>query len=48
MATRETGLSFRTLDWDGSAVVAIDQTLLPHEEVFLRIQEVEDLAEAIT
>jgi methylthioribose-1-phosphate isomerase len=47
MVARDTASSFRTLDWDGSAVVAIDQTLLPHEEVFLRIREVEDLAEAI-
>jgi methylthioribose-1-phosphate isomerase len=39
--------SFRTIDWDGIAIVAVDQTRLPHEEVFLRIEDVEALAEAI-
>lgn len=38
----------RTIDWDGSDVVIIDQTLLPHREVILRLHEVDDLAEAIS
>ena len=37
----------RTIDWDGAAVVVIDQTFLPHEERLIRLCEVEDLAEAI-
>jgi methylthioribose-1-phosphate isomerase len=37
----------RTIDWDGDAVVIIDQTLLPHEERLLRLREVGELAEAI-
>lgn len=37
----------RTIDWDGDAVVIIDQTLLPHEERVLRLREVDELAEAI-
>ena len=37
----------RTIDWDGEAVVIIDQTLLPDEERLLRLREVEQLAEAI-
>lgn len=37
----------RTIDWDGDAIVIIDQTLLPHEERILRLREVADLAEAI-
>ena len=37
----------RTVDWDGDDVLAIDQTLLPHEEVVLRLHDVEALAEAI-
>jgi methylthioribose-1-phosphate isomerase len=37
----------RTIDWDGEAVVIIDQTLLPGEEKLLRLREVGELAEAI-
>jgi len=38
---------FRTIDWDGSDVVAIDQTLLPDRTVMLHLHEVEELAHAI-
>ena len=37
----------RTVDWNGDDVLAIDQTLLPHDEVVLRLHDVEALAEAI-
>jgi methylthioribose-1-phosphate isomerase len=37
----------RTIDWDGEAIVAIDQTRLPAEERLLRIEDVATLAEAI-
>ena len=37
----------RTIDWDGDAVVIIDQTRLPHEERVLRLRKVAELAEAI-
>jgi methylthioribose-1-phosphate isomerase len=37
----------RTVDWDGDDVLAIDQTLLPHEEVVLRLHDLDALAEAI-
>jgi methylthioribose-1-phosphate isomerase len=37
----------RSLDWDGSAIVAIDQTLLPHEERLIRLDTIPALAEAI-
>jgi len=37
----------RTIDWDGEAVVIVDQTLLPADEVLLRLREVDELAEAI-
>ena len=37
----------RTIDWDGEAIVAIDQTLLPAEERLLRIRDIATLAEAI-
>ena len=37
----------RTIDWDGEAIVIIDQTLLPREEKLLRLLEVGELAEAI-
>jgi len=37
----------RTVDWDGDDVLAIDQTVLPHREVVLRLHDVEALAEAI-
>ncbi|MGN6243741.1 MAG: S-methyl-5-thioribose-1-phosphate isomerase [Intrasporangium sp.] len=33
----------RTLDWSDGTVVAIDQTRLPHEEVLLRIHDVDEL-----
>jgi methylthioribose-1-phosphate isomerase len=39
--------SARTIDWDDGTIVAIDQTLLPGEEVYLRIRDVDTLAEAI-
>ena len=38
---------FRTIDWDGSDVVAIDQTLLPDRTVMLHLHEVDELAHAI-
>jgi methylthioribose-1-phosphate isomerase len=37
----------RTIDWDGEAIVIIDQTLLPGEEKLLRLRGVGELAEAI-
>jgi methylthioribose-1-phosphate isomerase len=37
----------RTIDWDGSAIQIIDQTLLPHDLVVLELREVVELAEAI-
>jgi methylthioribose-1-phosphate isomerase len=37
----------RTIDWDGEAIVAIDQTRLPAEERLLHISDVATLAEAI-
>lgn len=37
----------RTIDWDGEAIVAIDQTVLPTEERLQRIRDVPTLAEAI-
>jgi methylthioribose-1-phosphate isomerase len=37
----------RTIDWDGQAIVIIDQTLLPGEERLLRLRDVPTLAEAI-
>jgi S-methyl-5-thioribose-1-phosphate isomerase len=37
----------RTIDWVDDAIVAIDQTLLPGDEVYLQIRDVETLAEAI-
>ena len=37
----------RTIDWDGADILALDQTLLPHEEKVLRLHEVDALAEAI-
>jgi methylthioribose-1-phosphate isomerase len=37
----------RTIDWDGEAIVIIDQMLLPGEEKLLRLREVGELAEAI-
>ena len=37
----------RTIDWDGDAIVIIDQTLLPGKERLLTLREVGELAEAI-
>ena len=37
----------RTIDWDGDAVVIIDQVALPHEVRTLRIEKVDDLVDAI-
>ena len=37
----------RTLDWRDGAVVAIDQCALPHEEIVLRISDVDGLIAAI-
>ena len=37
----------RTIDWDGDAIVAIDQTRLPGEEHLLRLADLPSLAEAI-
>jgi methylthioribose-1-phosphate isomerase len=37
----------RTIDWDGEAVVIVDQTALPDELRHLRITEVDDLVAAV-
>ena len=37
----------RTIDWRDDGIVIIDQTLLPAEEVLVRLREVGDLVEAI-
>ncbi|WP_432981029.1 S-methyl-5-thioribose-1-phosphate isomerase [Dactylosporangium sp. CA-233914] len=37
----------RTIDWVDGAVVIVDQTRLPGEEVYLRLTSVEELVEAI-
>jgi S-methyl-5-thioribose-1-phosphate isomerase len=37
----------RTIDWDGDAVVIIDQVALPHELRTLRLTEVDELIDAI-
>jgi methylthioribose-1-phosphate isomerase len=37
----------RAIDWDGGAVTLIDQTLLPAEQLLLRIDRVDDLIDAI-
>jgi methylthioribose-1-phosphate isomerase len=37
----------QTLHWDGTAILAIDQCLLPHEERTLRLETVPDLIAAI-
>ena len=39
--------AFPTIAWDGDAIVIVDQTRLPAEEVVLRVHTVEELAEAI-
>jgi S-methyl-5-thioribose-1-phosphate isomerase len=37
----------RTIDWDGTAIIAVDQTALPAELRMLRITGVDDLVDAI-
>ncbi len=37
----------RTIKWRNGAVVTVDQTVLPHEVALLRIETVEEMAEAI-
>jgi methylthioribose-1-phosphate isomerase len=37
----------RTIDWDGDAIVTIDQCALPHQDITLRIQDVDALINAI-
>jgi methylthioribose-1-phosphate isomerase len=37
----------RTIDWDGDAIVAIDQCALPHEYRLLRLRDVDSLIDAI-
>jgi methylthioribose-1-phosphate isomerase len=37
----------RTIDWVDDAIVLIDQTRLPHDEVHVRIERVDDLVDAI-
>ena len=37
----------RTLDWEDGAIVTIDQTALPHQEIILRIDTVDGVIEAI-
>jgi methylthioribose-1-phosphate isomerase len=39
---------FRTLYWDGDAVVMLDQRLLPHEERYNRYESYDGVAQAIT
>ncbi|MGH9214404.1 MAG: S-methyl-5-thioribose-1-phosphate isomerase [Acidimicrobiales bacterium] len=39
--------STRTIDWDGSAVVLVDQTALPHRLTYQRVTEVDELVDAI-
>jgi methylthioribose-1-phosphate isomerase len=38
----------RTIDWDGEAVVAVDQTALPHAYQVLRLRDVDSLIDAIS
>lgn len=38
----------RTIDWDGGAIVTVDQCLLPHEYREIRIADVDALIDAIT
>lgn len=47
LAAHLEGPSMRTLDWEDGAVVAIDQCALPHRETILRIDNVEELIDAI-
>ncbi|HEX6683893.1 MAG TPA: S-methyl-5-thioribose-1-phosphate isomerase [Candidatus Limnocylindrales bacterium] len=37
----------RTVDWDGDAIVAIDQCALPHDHRLLRLSDVDSLIDAI-
>jgi methylthioribose-1-phosphate isomerase len=37
----------RTVDWDGDAIVAIDQCALPHADITLRIHDIDALIDAI-
>lgn len=41
------GPSERTIDWVDDAVVMIDQSLLPHQELMLRIDDINTLVDAI-
>ncbi len=38
---------FRTIEWKGDHIRLLDQTLLPGDEVYLRISRVDDLCDAI-
>ncbi len=38
---------FRSLDWIDGAVEMLDQTRLPHEEITLRVETVEEMVAAI-
>jgi S-methyl-5-thioribose-1-phosphate isomerase/methylthioribulose-1-phosphate dehydratase len=40
--------STRTFDWDGAAVLTVDQRVLPHEYRILRLESVAELLDAIT
>lgn len=37
----------RTVDWDGEAIVVVDQVALPYEHRVLRLRDVDDLIDAI-
>jgi methylthioribose-1-phosphate isomerase len=39
--------SFKTIEWKDNKVIMIDQTKLPNEEVYLKCQTYEDVADAI-
>ena len=39
--------SFKTSEWKDNKVIMIDQTKLPNEEVYLKCQTYEDVADAI-
>lgn len=41
------GSSERTIDWVDDAVVMIDQALLPHQELVLRVEDTDTLVDAI-
>jgi methylthioribose-1-phosphate isomerase len=40
-------MSFRTIEWRDNKVIMIDQTRLPHEEVYLEFDDFKSVAEAI-